>query len=242
MLHVEPSSVGLPSQPYAFGHKYSIYWLEGVSFSRWCGISPVLTPWSFSVLFSRWALSLHLKPGCSCSIVTHNMLWEQMSLSHAISGNDTEEQVLLQNMEIFLDIFWAHRKSQKNINRKPSQDVAAIGQKPFNLWNHESQPVLTLQPCSLMSMPLCMVSFPSGSLLVSSFGKEEMAVIRPEECPARVHPHHSGCQWQSAQPSGRLENYERIEEDGVLGDASILQSFVSGWCAHHADNNFVTRL
>lgn len=186
---------------------------------------------------------LHLKPGCSCSIVTHNMLWEQMSLSHAISGNDTEEQVLLQNMEIFLDIFWAHRKSQKNINRKPSQDVAAIGQKPFILWNHESQPVLTLQPCSLMSMPLCMVSFPSGSLLVSSFGKEEMAVIRPEECPARVHPHHCGCQWQSAQPSGRLENYERIEGDGVLlGDASILQSFVSGWDAHHADNNFVTRL
>lgn len=70
-----------------------------------------------------------------------------------------------------------------------------------------------------------------------------MAVIRPEECPARVHPHHCGCQWQSAQPSGRLENYERIEGDGVLlGDASILQSFVSGWDAHHADNNFVTRL
>lgn len=57
-LHAEPSSVGLPSRPYAFGHRCSVYRLERVFISRWRGISPVLTPsWSFTAAFSRWAIS-----------------------------------------------------------------------------------------------------------------------------------------------------------------------------------------
>lgn len=42
-----------------------------------------------------------------------------MSLSHGISSNDSREEVLLPNMEIFLEVCRAHRKNRKNITENP---------------------------------------------------------------------------------------------------------------------------
>lgn len=57
--------------------------------------------------------------GVAVALLERDALWEPMSLSHGISSNDSREEVLLPNMEIFLEVSWAHRKNRKNITENP---------------------------------------------------------------------------------------------------------------------------